>query len=613
MKTNYIQTSVSIDDVIDGSKFIIPQFQRSVVWDHKRRTAFLKNVRAGEPIGIILIRNDNGRYQLIDGLQRISTLKDFYKNKFSYLEPSDIDMSLINKLITKHLELMNLPVTQQYIDSVNKSYRDKFFECLKGGLKNYEIMTAMRNEFGLMDANAINDIINDIYDAFMKSINLDGLNIMAINYTGPVENIPDVFFNLNTGGVQLSKYETYAALWSRTLFKVQDDEIIDVVLDKYTQLQADSDMEVDYDEDSLKHDGITLFEYCYALSGILHNKRNEFNIIMGESNESTDPTGFELLALLLAGGVNKAGLLYSKLKDVSPAFLVRLKQVIQDSMKAVTKALKGMLLDQNGNSLCSDSSYLIYHILASYILEYYDINVNAQDINARASSLKKSDFQKYMPYHYLYACMTEFWRNNRQVSDLNREINNEESRRRYWYKISNENWTSAIHEFMEAQEGSGKKIIQKNKLFLNVLIKLKLKEFPQYHQYLTPVGNGFNTEPYIFDVEHIVPKKVISNHIKDLPASRQKVFPYSPVGNLCYLTCKDNRSKKDKTLFEYTSDRPSYVTDTLYLGFIDYPDQNKLSFLNYNNADFRDAYDKFFKERQKLLEQEFLKLVQKEM
>lgn len=50
----------------------------------------------------------------------------------------------------------------------------------------------------------------------------------------------------------------------------------------------------------------------------------------------------------------------------------------------------------------------------------------------------------------------------------------------------------------------------------------------------------------LFDINHIVPvekfKKISSNP------------PMSALGNLCYLPVKDNRTKRDKTIYEYAGD-----------------------------------------------------------
>ena len=213
MKKNYSDKTIVLNDILDERKFIIPSFQRNVVWKKNRRKEFLRNVRDGEPFGIILIRENNGKYELIDGLQRISTIKDYINNKFEYLEPKDINIDSVKKIVYANLESQGLTAMDEYVNNVSEEYREMLFDCIKGGLENYEVMTSMRQKYGFKDVKPINDAINYAYKEFVESTRLEGLTIPAINYVGPEENIPNVFYNLNTGGVQLSKYETYAALW----------------------------------------------------------------------------------------------------------------------------------------------------------------------------------------------------------------------------------------------------------------------------------------------------------------------------------------------------------------------------------------------------------------
>ena len=310
MKKNYNDKTILLDDILDDRKFIIPTFQRNVVWKKKRRTDFLRNIREGDPFGIILIRENNGKYELIDGLQRISTIRDYLKNPFDYLEPNDVNID--EEIVKAKLQSEGLPIDQDYIDKVKGDYRNKMFDCIKGGLENYEVMTAFRKEFDLKDEKSINTVINNAYKNFKDSTEITGLTVQAINYVGPEENIPTVFYNLNTGGIQLSKYETYAALWSSSKFVVKDNDIIDAIKNKYAAMEADSDLDVDFDEDSLLKDGITLFEYCYSLSSILRNISDGTKAMFGKNDKSTDPIGFEIVALLLTGKVNKADKIYER-------------------------------------------------------------------------------------------------------------------------------------------------------------------------------------------------------------------------------------------------------------------------------------------------------------
>lgn len=607
MKKNYTDKTIVLTDILDDRKFIIPSFQRNVVWKKARRKEFLRNVRDGEPFGIILIRENNGRYELIDGLQRISTIKDYINNKFDYLEPKDINIESVKKIVVAHLESLGLPVTDDYLSQESEEYREVLFDCIKGGLENYEIMTSMREKYGFKDVKSINSAINAVYDEFNASTRLDGLTIPAINYVGPEENIPNVFYNLNTGGVQLSKYETYAALWSSEKFKIHSEDIINVIKNKYTQLQADSDLDVDFSEDNLMEEGITLFEYCYALSGIIRDEEQGNDMLFGKNDKSTDPTGFEVLALLLTDRVNKADLLFPMLKNSNPEFLIELKEVIKNSIAFVREALKPILVGLNGSYLYSEQTYLIYHMLVSYILEYYSIDTTKQEIIEIKNSLPKRDFKKYAQYHYVYDCITDFWKTNRQVSDLQRELSHSDRREKYWHKIKQEDWKNALNTFFESQNGVAKTIPQKNKLFIDFLTKLQKSKEPTYNKYF--VTSGIGEDKIVLDIEHIIPQKRIEQHIKDLTVGQQRLYPISAVGNLCYLAAKDNRAKREKTLYEFSEDRPAFTTDDQFKECVLYPEKSEISFIDYNNVDFRNSYIQFLSNRHNTLFSTFISLI----
>ena len=372
-------------------------------------------------------------------------------------------------------------------------------------------------------------------------------------------------------------------------------------------MQTESDLEVDFSEENLIEEGITLFEYCYALSGIVRDEKRGFDMLFGKNDKSTDPTGFEILALLLTGKVNKADQLFPMLKNVSPAFLVELKDVIKNSVAYLYESLKSLLLGLNGSYLYSDQSYLIYHMLVSYILEYYTIDVNNQKIRANTSVLPKKDFKKYAKLHYFYDCITDYWKVNRQVSDLYREITHSERRAKYWYKIKKEKWEDALRVFFDSQSGVAKTIPQKNKLFIDFLIKLKKSENPLYNKYF--VKSAIEEENFVLDIEHIIPQKRIEQHLKDLAVGQQRMYPISAIGNLCYLAAKDNRAKRDKTLYEYSEERPAFTSDKDFKECFFYPDKDDIGFIDYNNVDFRDAYVKYLSDRHNTLYNAFIDLI----
>jgi len=63
----------------DGELVIDPEFQRLFRWDIHQRTRFIESLLLGIPIpSIFVAEDDKGRWEVVDGLQRISTIVSFF-------------------------------------------------------------------------------------------------------------------------------------------------------------------------------------------------------------------------------------------------------------------------------------------------------------------------------------------------------------------------------------------------------------------------------------------------------------------------------------------------------------------------------------------------------
>ena len=222
--------------------------------------------------------------------------------------------------------------------------------------------------------------------------------------------------------------------------------------------------------------------------------------------------------------------------------------------------------------------------------------------------LDQEEAIRYYADKIVYDCITDYWRINRQVSDLQRDLNDAVKRNKYWSAITMAQWEKGIDDLISAQSSVSKTIPQKNKLFIDFLMKMKLKEKPQYFVHFM---NTDEEDSGFLDFEHIIPKKIIQTHIKDLSVSQQNLFSVSSIGNLCYLTVTDNRAKREKTIYEFKENRPSYSYDMDYLSFIEYPAEDDIVFMKYPNIEFRQGYERFINNRMEKLRVEFLRLIRK--
>ena len=58
---------------------INPEFQRLYRWSHYQKTRFIESIIIGIPIPPIFVAEDeNGRWEVVDGLQRLSTIFSFF-------------------------------------------------------------------------------------------------------------------------------------------------------------------------------------------------------------------------------------------------------------------------------------------------------------------------------------------------------------------------------------------------------------------------------------------------------------------------------------------------------------------------------------------------------
>lgn len=95
----------------DGEIEISPEYQRAFRWDRQRQTDFIESILLGIPFpSIFVAANEDGKWELIDGLQRVSTVLSFF---------GELKESSKNKLVLsagniipelENIDIENLPL-----------------------------------------------------------------------------------------------------------------------------------------------------------------------------------------------------------------------------------------------------------------------------------------------------------------------------------------------------------------------------------------------------------------------------------------------------------------------------------------------------------------------
>lgn len=599
MALNYLTKEFSLDELTnENSKVKVPQFQRGLVWSKKNQKAFIQTMMDGDPFGAILLaKNGDDEYDLIDGLQRVSTIKRFLRDPEEFIDVKFIDDELFNKIVDIFKKSDKIPGAGKagYLEDLKKHILI-FYNRNDGPI---DMAKELKNHFQIPNifSDDIYGIIGDIHKNIQEKIKLNSALIPAIIYTGDKKRLPEVFARMNTGSVTLSRYEVLASTWYKYEIEIEDTEITRYVKNKYLKLKEQSFLEVNFDIDDLDFK-INVFEYCYALSEILKHKKNGFHSIFGEKKKdlSTDSVGFDVIALLLGDKVNDVDRIKDFIFNAPTKFLKEFKEAIKETARELVKIIYPWISNGNNDSnqyYSVISGYQALHMFISCFNILYDFNSKEYTIDKKNNSKIFKQFKKYLPLNLFYDIISDYWSANRQVSDLHNNIVNEELLYKYTNNISRQDISNALVEYIDiANENKRKSITSESKFILNFAHKINLEKNQEYRESMS------NKK---LDFEHITPKERISEIIDDIPVSS--------IANLCVMLPRDNRSKKQLTLYEDEKSRATYKLSEKILDLMIYPKKSELNFLDLSKDQKKIEFKIFIKNRRNTLVNEISDIV----
>ena len=198
-KTKIVKQTWSIREIyqkiIKEDLILNPDYQRNVVWQKSKQTSFIESLFMEimiPPIYVVEVPSDNildpKKYEVVDGKQRLTTIKHFINNEL-----------ILDK---KHLE---------------------YYSDLYGG-KNFSTIYSEYSE----KANQVLSSILDIY---------------VITSNSPEETKYDIFSRLNKGSEPLKVNEIRKAIYSSSLSKC-----IDKCVDEQTGKEANINSKNEYTE-----------------------------------------------------------------------------------------------------------------------------------------------------------------------------------------------------------------------------------------------------------------------------------------------------------------------------------------------------------------------------
>lgn len=72
-----------IVDKLNAERYYVPGYQRELIWNDAKKSKFIESVMMGLPIPFVFFWQDaNGKMEIVDGSQRLRTIRDFMADKF---------------------------------------------------------------------------------------------------------------------------------------------------------------------------------------------------------------------------------------------------------------------------------------------------------------------------------------------------------------------------------------------------------------------------------------------------------------------------------------------------------------------------------------------------
>lgn len=207
----YRTVSTPIDTIVsrlESGYYLIPDYQREYVWEDKQVVGLVVSLLKNIPIPSVYSYNDpsTGRYTIIDGQQRLTSIYFFVKGIFPYkTRKSRYDFKKIGEILNAYYELdeeVRKDKTKEYNDKL-KGMDLQFYDFFLTGEVNERTNKLLNySKFGLNDKLEFD---NKTFDIGVVSVQNNDKEKDKENTT--LEVYTHIFRLLNSAGTPLSSQE----------------------------------------------------------------------------------------------------------------------------------------------------------------------------------------------------------------------------------------------------------------------------------------------------------------------------------------------------------------------------------------------------------------------
>lgn len=265
MKVDFNTYDLSIKELLsmveDGLINIAPEYQRQFRWDAERQSSLIESLFLGIPVpSLFMATNGDGTWELIDGVQRVSTMISFAGNEDTR-----------GKVNAKHVEILKLTGLTK-LQNFN-------------GKKFLELPIGVQNKFKLTSIK-----VTTLSDKSDKDVRFD------------------LFERLNRGGVNLTPQEIRSCVYRGGFNDFIKELSQDVNFKKCVHLSETQENDGTREELVLR-----FFAYLYDLDSFEHSVKDFLNGYMSKAdkgfnyseNDKLFREVFRILNSVLPNGISK--------------------------------------------------------------------------------------------------------------------------------------------------------------------------------------------------------------------------------------------------------------------------------------------------------------------
>lgn len=613
--TNWFTEKYKAKDLvkkIQDKEIRVPPYQRGQVWNQKQEEKLIDSIKRGFPFGTILLYQKGDKtYQLIDGLQRSTTIFNYLNSPAKFFDGDDISEDCLKQIY----KALNIYGNQRKIEERLKEWVVNNHSTMQDILEMNLYGCAEKIKFEHPNAN-FKDVFHALHNYFKEFKNdclyFSNTEIPAIVYTGDPRNLPEVFNRINSKGTILSKYQILAATWSYNEYKIQSNELLPIIdyVNKFYSTLEKNNFGIDGYNVLKNNNTLNLYQILFGFSKLISN-RYPYLFIMSKRDKDVESCAFNLVNACVGNKNNKLSDLSTIIERTFEndksfnRFLCNILNEIDEVYKKLKPYLEFKLNKRNRNISIYHTELQICSIIANrfnarYCTYTFD---DKENIIGRSILLEKSkenydDFKKKFKKNffkkYLIDLMNDKWKGTGDAKldevSLNRNYyadsisrNQFETELDHWYKN------------IQKDRREYKKVASVNSIDKILLSVIYCHNFSAYEQ----------NDEINYDIEHLAPKGRLKIILKDFNlGDNSNGLAISSFANLCLLPEQINRKKKEKTL--YQDDKYLQVIDSKQISIqeveskFSFTTKNDLEWINIEYHDFeilKRQYIKFLDKR----------------